>query len=127
MSISAKRAAHKGMSARFTLTKEETAMIDIRDPHSDVHSEHGALPGEHPGRANNPITKVHDVAWLEFEKPDLERTERFADAFGFKTAGAPHTNSTCAAATPAHPACWSARRRGHGSSARPSGRPTRAT
>ena len=61
-------------------------MIDIRDPHSDVHSEHGALPGEHPGRAANPIVKVYDVAWLEFEKPDLERTERFAEAFGFTTA-----------------------------------------
>lgn len=27
-----------------------------------------------------------DLAWLEFEKPDLERTERFAQAFGFMTA-----------------------------------------
>ena len=61
-------------------------MIDVRDPQSDVHSEHGALPGEHPGRATNPIVKVYDVAWLEFEKPDLERTERFAEAFGFTTA-----------------------------------------
>jgi hypothetical protein len=39
-----------------------------------MHSEHGALPGEHPGRAANPILKVYDLAWLEFEKPDLERT-----------------------------------------------------
>jgi hypothetical protein len=61
-------------------------MIDIRDPHSDVLSEHVALSGEHPGRAANPIVKVYDVAWLEFEKPYLERTERFAEAFGFTTA-----------------------------------------
>jgi hypothetical protein len=61
-------------------------MIDIRDSHSDMHSEHGALPGEHPGRAANPILKVYDLAWLEFEKPDLERTARFAEAFGFTTA-----------------------------------------
>ena len=61
-------------------------MIDITDPHADLHSEHGALPGEHPGRAANPIIKVWDLAWLEFEKPDLEQTERFAEAFGFTTA-----------------------------------------
>jgi catechol 2,3-dioxygenase-like lactoylglutathione lyase family enzyme len=50
--------------------------------HSDLHSEQGALPGEHPGRARNPVIKVLDLAWLEFEKPDLEGTERFARAFG---------------------------------------------
>jgi catechol 2,3-dioxygenase-like lactoylglutathione lyase family enzyme len=61
-------------------------MLDVQDPHADLHSEHGALPGEHPGRATNPIVKVHDLAWLEFEKTDLERTERFASAFGFTTA-----------------------------------------
>jgi hypothetical protein len=55
------------------------------DSHSDLHSEQGAVAGEHPGRARNPIVKVHDLAWLEFEKPDLERTERFAQAFGFTT------------------------------------------
>ncbi|WP_028935713.1 VOC family protein [Pseudonocardia spinosispora] len=53
--------------------------------HSDLHSEHGARRGEHPGRARNPIMKVHDLAWLEFEKPDLARAERFAHAFGFST------------------------------------------
>ena len=61
-------------------------MIDLNDPHTDLHSEHGALPGEHPGRAAQPIIKVYDLAWLEFEKPDLEQTERFAHAFGFTTA-----------------------------------------
>ncbi len=29
-------------------------MIDFNDPHTDLHSEHGALPGEHPGRAAQP-------------------------------------------------------------------------
>jgi catechol 2,3-dioxygenase-like lactoylglutathione lyase family enzyme len=50
--------------------------------HSDLHSEHGALAGEHPGRARNPVIKVLDLAWLEFEKPDLEGTRQFAAAFG---------------------------------------------
>jgi catechol 2,3-dioxygenase-like lactoylglutathione lyase family enzyme len=58
-------------------------MSDHRDPHSGLHSEQGARAGEHPGRARNPIVKVHDLAWLEFQKPDLERAERFALAFGF--------------------------------------------
>ena len=39
--------------------------------HSDLHSEPGALRGEHPGRAANPTIKVRDLAWLEFQKPDL--------------------------------------------------------
>jgi hypothetical protein len=54
--------------------------------HSGLHSEQGALPGEHPGRARNPLVKVHDLAWLEFTKPDLARAEAFAHAFGFTTA-----------------------------------------
>jgi catechol 2,3-dioxygenase-like lactoylglutathione lyase family enzyme len=53
--------------------------------HNDLHSEHGALRGEHPGRAKNPVIKVHDLAWLEFEKPDPAASERFAQAFGFST------------------------------------------
>lgn len=56
-----------------------------RDPHASLHSEHGALPGEHPGRARNPVIKVYDLAWLEFEKPDLHKAEVFAHAFGFST------------------------------------------
>ena len=51
--------------------------------HNDLHSEQGARPGEHPGRAANPVIKVHDIAWLEFFKPDLGRAEAFARAFGF--------------------------------------------
>ncbi|MEE1765175.1 VOC family protein [Streptomyces sp. SP18BB07] len=53
--------------------------------HNDLHSEQGALAGEHPGRAANPVVKVHDIAWLEFHKPDLDRAETFARAFGFVT------------------------------------------
>jgi hypothetical protein len=53
--------------------------------HQDLHSEHGARKGEHPGRSRNPVIKVHDLAWLEFEKPDLSRAETFARAFGFAT------------------------------------------
>jgi catechol 2,3-dioxygenase-like lactoylglutathione lyase family enzyme len=50
-----------------------------------LHSEQGALPGEHPGRAKNPVIKVRDLAWLEFEKPDLDAAELFGHAFGFST------------------------------------------
>ncbi|WP_158852145.1 VOC family protein [Saccharothrix deserti] len=60
-------------------------MTNHRDPHAGLHSEQGALRGEHPGRAANPIVKVHDLAWLEFEKPDLRGAEVFAHAFGFAT------------------------------------------
>ena len=53
--------------------------------HQDLHSEHGARKGEHAGRSRNPVIKVQDIAWLEFEKPDLNRAEAFAHAFGFAT------------------------------------------
>jgi hypothetical protein len=29
--------------------------------HNDLHSERGALPDEHPGRARNPVIKVLDL------------------------------------------------------------------
>jgi hypothetical protein len=45
--------------------------------------DQGALPGEHPGKAADPIIKVRDIAWLEFRKPDLAKAEAFAVAFGF--------------------------------------------
>jgi hypothetical protein len=51
--------------------------------HSNLHSDQSARAGEHPGRARNPVIKVADLAWLEFEKPDLARAQRFARAFGF--------------------------------------------
>ena len=53
--------------------------------HNELHSEQGALRHEHPGRSRNPVIKVADIAWLEFEKPDLVRAEAFANAFGFTT------------------------------------------
>ncbi|MFF7968096.1 VOC family protein [Streptomyces sp. NPDC007903] len=59
---------------------------DLQTPHQDLHSELGALRGEHPGRARNPVIKVADLAWLEFEKPDLDRAEVFARDFGFAVA-----------------------------------------
>ena len=61
-------------------------MSNDHDPHSGLHSEQGVLAGEHPGRAASPVVKVHDLAWLEFTKPDLDRAELFARAFGFTTA-----------------------------------------
>ena len=58
-------------------------MSDVVGAHHDLHSERGAVKGEHPGRSRNPVIKVADLAWLEFEKPDLDRAETFARAFGF--------------------------------------------
>ncbi|TDO33973.1 catechol 2,3-dioxygenase-like lactoylglutathione lyase family enzyme [Kribbella sp. VKM Ac-2527] len=54
--------------------------------HSGLHTEQGALPDEHSGRGKNPVIKVEDLAWLEFEKPNLVRAETFARAFGFAVA-----------------------------------------
>jgi hypothetical protein len=51
--------------------------------HTDMHSDQGARQGEHLGRSRDPIIKVHDIAWLEFEKPDLVRAEAFSRAFGY--------------------------------------------
>nr|WP_296765012.1 VOC family protein [Rhodococcus sp. (in: high G+C Gram-positive bacteria)] len=53
------------------------------DGHKDMHADRGALHGEHPGRARNPVIKVRDIAWLEFQKPDLAKAQTFAEAFGF--------------------------------------------
>jgi catechol 2,3-dioxygenase-like lactoylglutathione lyase family enzyme len=58
----------------------------VADVHKDLHSEQGARQGEHIGRSRNPVIKVVDLAWLEFEKPDITRAEAFARAFGFQTA-----------------------------------------
>jgi hypothetical protein len=60
-------------------------MDDLIGAHNELHAEHGARKGEHRGRSRNPVIKVHDIAWLEFEKPDLARAEVFAHAFGFST------------------------------------------
>ncbi|BBX97673.1 VOC family protein [Mycobacterium lacus] len=56
------------------------------EAHNGLHSEYGARRGEHPGRSRNPVIKVHDIAWLEFEKPDLDHAEAFGKAFGFAVA-----------------------------------------
>ena len=61
-------------------------MNNLVGAHNELHSEHGARKGEHTGRSPNPVIKVADIAWLEFEKPDLVRAEAFAHAFGFATA-----------------------------------------
>src|SRR5690348_5126110 len=54
--------------------------------HNALHSEQGGRADEHSGRARNPLIKVADIAWLEFEKPDLDRAEAFARSFGFTIA-----------------------------------------
>ena len=64
-----------------------SAQSPKQDPHRSLHSESGALPGEHPGRSKDPLVKVAGLAWLEFEKPDLEAAERFYTDFGFTVAG----------------------------------------
>jgi Glyoxalase/Bleomycin resistance protein/Dioxygenase superfamily len=61
-------------------------MNPTENAHRNLHSQQGALRGEHPGRSRNPVIKVADLAWLEFDKPDLTRAEAFAQAFGFQTA-----------------------------------------
>src|SRR5579864_2633644 len=62
------------------------------DPHRSLHSEAGARPGEHPGRSKDPLVKAAGLAWLEFEKPDLDRAGRFGTDFGFTVADqAPET------------------------------------
>ncbi|WP_405922952.1 VOC family protein [Streptomyces sp. NBC_00035] len=62
---------------------DAVGVTDARTAHQDLHSAQGALRGEHPGRSRNPVIKVADLAWLEFEKPDLDRAEVFARDFGF--------------------------------------------
>ena len=61
-------------------------MGDVIGAHNELHSERGAVRGDHLGRARNPVIKVADLAWLEFDKPDLSRAAAFARAFGFQTA-----------------------------------------
>ncbi len=61
-------------------------MGDVIGAHNELHSERGAVRGDHPGRARNPVIKVADLAWLEFDKPDLSRAAAFARAFGLQTA-----------------------------------------
>jgi catechol 2,3-dioxygenase-like lactoylglutathione lyase family enzyme len=65
---------------------DTSAQTPRQDPHRSLHSETGVLPGEHNGRSENPVIKVAGLAWLEFEKPDLDRAERFLTDFGFTVA-----------------------------------------
>ena len=65
---------------------EQDTQTQVQDPHRSIHSETGPRPGEHPGRSGNPLVKVAGLAWLEFEKPDLDRAERFCTDFGFSVA-----------------------------------------
>lgn len=60
-------------------------MVEIVGAHNELHSDQGSLRGEHPDRSRNPVIKVADLAWLEFDKPDLSRAGAFARAFGFQT------------------------------------------
>ncbi len=73
------------MSDKALITKRQDTQAR-QDPHRGLHSETGALAGEHPGRSRNPLVKVAGLAWLEFEKPDLARAERFLVDFGFTVA-----------------------------------------
>jgi catechol 2,3-dioxygenase-like lactoylglutathione lyase family enzyme len=77
--------------------------------HNDLHSDQGARRGEHPGRSRDPIIKVRDIAWLEFEKPDLAQAEVFARAFGFSTA-LPTTDELCLRGTDSGSPCVLIRR-----------------
>jgi catechol 2,3-dioxygenase-like lactoylglutathione lyase family enzyme len=74
------------MLLEATMSETRVHGPDAKTAHQDLHSERGALRGEHPGRSRNPVIKVADLAWLEFEKPDLERAEAFARDFGFGVA-----------------------------------------
>jgi catechol 2,3-dioxygenase-like lactoylglutathione lyase family enzyme len=80
-------------SAKEPIVMKQDSRIQVRggpepvqDPHRSLHSETGARPGEHPGRSGNPLVKVSGLAWLAFEKPDLDRAERFYTDFGFTVA-----------------------------------------
>jgi catechol 2,3-dioxygenase-like lactoylglutathione lyase family enzyme len=76
---------------RIMVTREGPGGVPARkaqrqDPHRGLHCEVGALRGEHPGRSRDPLIKVTGLAWVEFEKPDLGKAERFLTDFGFTVA-----------------------------------------
>src|SRR6266498_4188376 len=73
------------MSGKVLITEGQDPQAR-QDPHHSLHSETGALAREHPGRSGNPLVKAVGLAWLEFEKPDLARAERFLVDFGFTVA-----------------------------------------
>ena len=65
------------MTAHLSPAQAPASRGPREDPHRSLHSETGPRPAEHPGRSKNPLIKVAGLAWLEFEKPDLDRAERF--------------------------------------------------
>src|SRR6476661_7388889 len=75
--------ARRARERIMTRTDNPAAAAQATDGHRGVHAESGALRGEQPGRSRNPVIKVAGLAWLEFEKPDLDAAERFAVDFGF--------------------------------------------
>ena len=74
------------MMKQDSQTEVLAGVEQAQDPHRSLHSQTGARPGEHPGRSGNPLVKVAGLAWLEFDKPDLDRAERFGTDFGFTVA-----------------------------------------
>jgi catechol 2,3-dioxygenase-like lactoylglutathione lyase family enzyme len=74
------------MTAHLSPRGALASRVPGEDPHRSLHSETGALPGEHPGRSKDPLVKVAGLAWLEFEKPDLDAAARFGTDFGFTVA-----------------------------------------
>ena len=74
------------MTTQDSRTEDRVRARQVQDPHRSLHSQTGPRPGEHPGRSGNPLVKVAGLAWLEFEKPDLDRAERFGTDFGFTVA-----------------------------------------
>jgi len=74
------------MMKQDSQTEVLAGVEQAQDPHRSLHSETVARPGEHPGRSGNPLVKVAGLAWLEFDKPDLDRAERFGTDFGFTVA-----------------------------------------
>jgi hypothetical protein len=74
------------MTAHLSPAQAPASRGPREDPHRSLHSETGPQPAEHPGRSKNPLIKVAGLAWLEFEKPDLDAAERFGTDFGFTVA-----------------------------------------
>lgn len=61
----------------------EVERTRLKTPRQDLRSESGALRSERLGCCANPVIKVADLVWLDFEKPDLGRPEVSAWYFGF--------------------------------------------
>jgi hypothetical protein len=64
---------------------DDVEQAATKTAHEDLHSDDGAIRGDRPGSHPRPIAKVADLAWLEFEKPDLVGAEGFAHDFGLTT------------------------------------------